>query len=209
MPRGKSLAREPLDLHAARVAEAEELRDLVESLARRVVVRRAKHAPLLRARDINEERVSAAHNEPDMRRNFRLAEKGRKKMPLEMIHREKRPPGSNGQRLRVRKPHEQRGRQSRPARRRKGIDLRHIDLCVAQRAPHDLGQCGEVIPRRNLGHDAAKFRMNLRLRPDDAREQLARAAHHGRRGFVAGSFESKNDSHRAQLFFTSGAARSV
>ena len=61
-----ALAREPVDLGAARVAEAEQPRALVERLAGRVVERRPEHASYRRAvADVEQQRVPAAREQAE------------------------------------------------------------------------------------------------------------------------------------------------
>ena len=66
----------------------------------------------------------------------------------------------------------------------------------AQRLGDQPVEMADMGARRDLRHDAAIGRMIARLRQHDIGEDLALAvrvaAHHGRRGLVAGGFDAEN-----------------
>ena len=111
---GVALAREPVDLGAAGVAEPEQPRALVERLAGGVVERRAE--PLERAALAHgeQQRVPAAREQARERRLERVgAEVERRDVALQVVDRDERQPARPGDRLGRREPDEQRADQPR------------------------------------------------------------------------------------------------
>ena len=102
-----------VELGAARVAEPEQARALVEGLARGIVERAAEHARLARHRlYIEQQRVAAAGQQAEKRRleRVRLEVEGRD-VTLQMVDCSERKPASPGDRLGRGNAHEQRADQ--------------------------------------------------------------------------------------------------
>ena len=84
---GIAAAREAVDRGTARIPEAEEPRDLVERLARRVVDGLAEHAVLAVIVHRDEQRVTARHDERDERRlELGILEQRRVHVRFVMVH---------------------------------------------------------------------------------------------------------------------------
>ena len=65
----------------------------------------------------------------------------------------------------------------------------------------------EVPPRRDLGHDTAVARMQLRLRRDDVRADLALAGDERSRGLVAARLDSENQRATGSFHMISASSR--
>ncbi len=86
---------ESVDRRSARITIAEQLRDLVVSLSRRVVARFAQNTVLTNGVDGKQMRMPAAHNQRQGRElNFRMLQQHRVDVPLDMIHRDQRNPAT-------------------------------------------------------------------------------------------------------------------
>ena len=86
-----AVAREPVELAAARVVEPEEPRALVERLAGRVVERRAEHGVVGVRADVDQQRVPPAREQAEERRLDRLrlqVERG--DVSIQMVDRDER-----------------------------------------------------------------------------------------------------------------------
>jgi len=91
-------------------------------------------------------------------------------------------------RLRRLQPDEQGVGQSRPLRRRHGVELLNGNARLAQRGLRDGQKIFQVFARGEFRHHAAVFRVQLDLRGDDVGQDFP-VAHDGGAGFIAGSFE--------------------
>ena len=132
--RGKAIASgsprvaERVDGGSARIAEAEEARDLVERLARGVVDGLPERlvVPVIAHRD--EQRVAARRDERDERRlEGRVVEQRRVHVAFVVVHADVRAPGHERQRLRRAHADEQRAREPGPVTRGDRVDLGEVD----------------------------------------------------------------------------------
>ena len=106
-----AVLREPVDRGAARVAEPEEPRALVERLARRVVERRPEPLRPAALAHGEQERVTAAGEQAEERRLDGIRpEVERRDVPLEVVDRDERCAVRPRDRLRGREADEQRAR---------------------------------------------------------------------------------------------------
>ena len=190
---GIAVAREAVDLPAAGIAEAEEARALVERLARGVVARRAEHLAIGVRADVEEQRVPAAREEAEERRLERVRlEVERGDVPVEVVDRDERQPPRPRERLRGGEPDEQRADQPRPLRHGDAVDVVERRARLGERLADHRRDELEVAPRRDLGHDAAVPRVEVRLRGDDARANLSVLRDERRRGLVAARLDPED-----------------
>ena len=190
---GVALAREAVDRRAAGIAEPEQSRALVERLAGRVVERRAEDVPLRMVVHVQQQRVPAAREQAEERRLERLGlEEERRDVAVQVVDRDERQPARPGERLRGLHADEQRADQAGPARDRDGVDVVERRACFRERLADDGRRELEVPARRDLRHDAAVTRVQLRLRRDDVRANESVFGHDGTRGLVAGRLERED-----------------
>ena len=143
--------------------------------------------------DVEQQRVAAAREQAEKRRLDRVGlEVERGDVAVQMVDRRERQAARPGERLRRRDPDEQRADETRALRDRDGVDVVERRARLAERLAHDRGDELEVAPRRDLGDDAAVARVQVGLRGDDVRADLARLGHERRRGLVAGRLDPED-----------------
>jgi hypothetical protein len=134
--------------------------------------------------------VTAACKQAEKRRlDGFVAEVERRDVAVEMVDRHERKAARPRERLRRGEPHEQRA--DEPGSLRDGHGLEVVEACLGLREGllHHRRDELEVPPRRDLGDDAAVTGMQLCLRGDDARTDLALDGHERCGGLVAGRLD--------------------
>src|SRR5690606_38326909 len=122
-----ALVREPLDLAPPRIAEAEELRRLVERLSGRVVARRPEEGvPVVLARPI-ERGMSAGHDEAEERTLDRAVELDREEVSFDVIDADEGKTARPRDRLRRTEADEQRADEAGTAGRGDAFDVAETD----------------------------------------------------------------------------------
>ena len=186
----------------ARITEPEQLRPLVERLARRVVDGTAELAGLPVPLDQHQAGVAAGNHQRQQRigrRIFqhavRLVEERTVNMGDEVVHADQRLAVAHRQSLREREADQQRRNQSGALRHRDRADLLHGHARLAQSALHHRIQRHQVFARRQFGNHAAVDRMFGDLRRDATGQNLITVANHRRRGFIAAGLDSQNQTH--------------
>ncbi len=185
--------REPVELGAAGIAEAEQPSALVERLAGGVVECRSEHLEAAALADVEQQRVPTAREQAEKRRLHRVGlEVERRDMPVEMVDRDERQPLRPRERLRRREADEQRADEPRALRHRDAVDVveRRSGLAegLSKHRRHEL----ELAPRGHLGDDPAVAGVELGLRGDDARADLAVDGDEGGGRLVAGRLEPED-----------------
>jgi hypothetical protein len=162
--------RQPIHRRPARITQAQQLRRLIKALSRRIIDGRSQHTMPPLFRHMHKQRVPTAHNQRNIRlkllelRSRRLsADPRRIQMRLVMMHAHKRLPHRKRKRLPSVKSDQERCRQTRPLRRRHGINFLRPQSSLRQRPARDRQQIPQMLPRRQLRHHPAIFRMQLHL----------------------------------------------
>ncbi len=110
-PIGPSLLGQPLDPGTAGIAQLEQVRDLVERLACRVIEGLSQEAVASPLRYVEQHRVAAAHQETnERRRQQRVLEHWSEQVPLEVVDAEQRTIEAEGERLPVHHADQERAR---------------------------------------------------------------------------------------------------
>ena len=194
---------ERVDLLAAGVAEPEQARALVERLAGGVVERRPEHAVAAPVLHVEQHRVPAAREQAGERRlQVERLQVERGHVPVQVVDGHEREPPRPGERLRSGDPHEQGADQPGP----RG-DGDRVDLVAVECLGDDRRDQLQVPPARHLGHDAAEARVQLRLRRDDVRDDLAVLRHDRRRGLVAARLDPEDHACRESRHMISASSR--
>src|ERR687887_156502 len=163
-----ALAREPVERAAARVAEPEQPRALVEGLAGRVVDRRSDAAEAGALPDVEKERVAAAREQAEEGRLQRLrleVESG--DVPVQVVYGGERQATPEGDPLGSRDADEESADQSRAGRHGDELDVVEPRAGRVERVADDVRDELEVPPRGDLRDDTAEPRVQVRLRGDD------------------------------------------
>jgi len=113
-------------------------------------------------------------------------------MAVQVVDRSEGQPPRPGERLRRRQPDEERADQPRALRDRDPFDPVEPDPGLAERLAQDGRNELEMSSRRDLRHDAAVLRVQLRLRGDDVGQDLAVVRDDGRGRLVAGRLEAED-----------------
>ena len=92
---------------------------------------------------------------------------------MQVVDRDERQPAPPRERLRGGEPDEQRADQPGPWVTATALDVAERRARLAERLAHDRRDELEVAPRGDLGDDAAVAGVQLGLRGDDVREDLA------------------------------------
>ncbi len=113
-------------------------------------------------------------------------------MPVEVVDRSERQPARPGERLRRGDADEEGTDQARAARHRDEVDV--VERCagIGERLANDRQHELEVPSRRDLGHDAPELRVEVGLRGDDVRADLAVVRDERRGGLVARGLERED-----------------
>ena len=178
---GVAPARQALQRGAARVAEAEQPRALVDGLPRRVVDRLAERPGAGVVGHQVQAGVAARGDQADEGRveRHRLQPDGRD-VPVEVVDHDQGQAGGVGERLGRRDAHQQRADQARALGDGHRVDLGQGQAGALERRVDDGVHRPEVVAGRDLGHDAAVGGVQVGLRRDDARDDLP--SPHDRRG---------------------------
>ena len=130
--------------------------------------------------------MPAAREQAEERRLERVGlEVERRDVTVQVVDRRERQPARPRERLRRGDADEQRADQPGPARDGDELDVVERRAGVAERLPHDRQDELQVPPRRDLGHDAAEPRVQVRLRGDDVGADLSVARDERGRRLVA------------------------
>jgi hypothetical protein len=113
---------------------------------------------------------------------------------LEVVHADERDVQSHRHRLPRRIADEEGADQTGTPRRRHGVQVTHPHAGLMQGLLDDDRHLLDVCARRDLRNDAAELRMELGLGRDHVRQDLASAAQHRDRGFVARRFDAEDQS---------------
>src|SRR5215469_74136 len=163
-----SRAREIVDYPAARVAQAQQFRDLVESLAGGVVARTAETPIAAEIFDREERGMPARHDQREKReRNPLLDERGQD-VPLDMVDTDHRLARRLHQALRAHQADQQRADEARPAGHGDTIDVAEGAPGGFYRALNQGHDRDDVIARRELGHDSTVGAVDVVLVGDAA-----------------------------------------
>ena len=204
-----AVAREPVDLAPARIAEPEQARALVERLARRVVERRAEQLAARCAsgrrgascaRRSRAGRGTAARAAPAGGRARRRGRRG---------GRRGRAAGGATRRRAFAAARPTSSAPISPGPRRHGdaVDVLERRARLGERLADHRRHELEVPPRRDLGHDAAVARVQLGLRGDDARADLAVVGDERRRGLVARRLDPEDQRATGSFHMISASSR--
>ena len=130
---GIAVARDPLDLRAARVAEAEDPRRLVERLAGGVVERLTEDLEPVLPSDAREQRVPTARDQAQEGRLERVGlEEVRRDVAVQVVHLDHRQAACRRQRLRGRDADQERADQARATRDGDRVEVVERDAGLAQ-----------------------------------------------------------------------------
>ncbi len=97
-----------------------------------------------------------------------------------------------GQDLAVRYSHQERTDEAGPLGHADSIDVSKIEARLEKRLAHDGNDLPQVLARGEFGNNAAVLAVNVELRGDDARQDLAPIHDDCRGGFVTRRLDSKN-----------------
>ena len=186
-------AREPVDRGAARVAEPEETRDLVERLAGGVVDGLAEHLVVAVPADDDEQGVTTGHEHDRERRGeLRILEPSRVEVGLEVVDTDVREAGHERERLRRAHADEQRAREAGTVARGDGADVGELESGFTERVGDHRVDELDVRPARDLGHDTAVLRVELDLARHDRRQHAPAVLDDGRGRFVARRLDAQD-----------------
>ena len=198
-PRGKriavgvALAREPVDVRAAGVGQAEQPADLVERLPRRVVERRAELGDVHGVVDEQQRRVAAGDDERhDALRERAVDQLVDDRVPDHVVDAVQRLVERERERLGGGRTDGERADEARAGRDRDRVDLVERDVGGGQRALDRRHHGLEVGARGDLGDDPAEPRV-LVHRAGDGVDQQVVAAHEGDAGLVAGRLDPEHE----------------
>ena len=156
-------------MRAAGIRKAEQLGDLVERFARRVVARAAEQPVAAPRLDVEQQRVSAGDEQRRERRHgVAMLERRREEMSFHVMHADHRNAARERERLGEAHADEQRADEPRRVRHRDGVESLEPIVRVGERALDDRHDRREMRARRDLGDDAAEDAMHV-LREDDER----------------------------------------
>ena len=161
-----TLAGKRFDMPAAGIRQPHQLRDLIEGFAGGVVAGRAEQPIFAPRGDVEQQRVTAAHEKGGERRiGRRVFECRREEMAFHVMHADQRQATRGGERFRETHTHKERADKARGVRHGDRVDVVEGNVRVSERLPHHRRDCREMGPRRDLRHDAAENPVHV-LRED-------------------------------------------
>ncbi len=191
-----ALGGEAVDDGTTRIAEAEELGDLVVGLARRVVPGRPQDPVAPEPRHVHEFGVAAG----DQQRHVGdgraavvvvVCEEHREQVALHVVDPVEGQPRRQRQAAGRLDPDEQGAHQAGPVGHRQGVEVRKVEAGLVERPAHHRHHRAQVGAAGKLRHDAAEGAVDLDLARDHAGEHPPPLADGGGR-FVAGTLEGED-----------------
>ena len=181
---------------ATGIRQAEQLGGLVESLAQRIVDRRAPALVIADTADQNELGMAARNQQHEIGKGQAVGQPSRQRMSLEMVHRIKRLAGCPRDGLAGHQPDDQPTDQPGTRCRSHGIDLLQSDAGALQRLLDQAVQCLDVSTRGDLGNHAAIGAVLVELAQDhvafDDAGAVFKARDDGRGRFVTARLDAEN-----------------
>ncbi len=191
----------------ARIGKAEELRRLVERLARRIVDRRGEAAVIAKTAHFEQLAVPAGDEQQEIGEiEIGIDQPRRERVAFEMVDGDQRLAGGKREALAGKQRDHHSADQPRAGGRRHGVDVMDRNPGVIENLADQRRQNRHVRPRRNLGNHAAVRLMRLGLADDRLSEDLPVAGDQRRRAVVARGFEAEDQSHFVSGPLPDGAA---
>ena len=191
-----ALSRALVDEWAARISQAQQPRDLIVRLPRRIVARPPDARVGAGLVDEIEAGVAARHDERNEgQRQIAVLQEERLDVAGEVVHRHERTIEGERERLGELNADEKRTDEAGTLSDGDGVERLEVGLGGIERRPDDAADVADVLARRELGHHTAPLAMDGDLRGDDVRPDRPRAAglgDHGRRGFVTRGLDAED-----------------
>ena len=194
-----AVASQLVDDGATRIAQTQQLGDLVVRLSGGIVAGPAKQVIPSRLGHLEQAGVAAGDDQHDRRQRERsVIEEQRLDMSGQVMYRHERDAQRQHHRLGERHADQERADEPRPLRDRDRADVRPADAGVPEGPIHDSADVTNVLAGRQLRHDAAPFAVDRDLRGDDARADVPGAfsvaglGHDGCRRLVTGGFDAED-----------------
>jgi hypothetical protein len=186
---------QPLQRRSARIAQAQGLGDLVESLAGRVVDGGADPAHIANAAHLQKLTMAARDQQQQKGIGDLRPQPRRDRVTLQMIDRHQRQAARQGRRLAEAEAHHHPADQTRSGRRGDPVQTVIAHVRLGHRAARHLGDHLDMAARRDLGHHPAIGRVIVDLAVNDRGQHLGPAgsqAHHRGGRLVAAGFQAQH-----------------
>jgi hypothetical protein len=158
--------------------------------------------------DVEQHRVTATRQQAEERRLERLRlEIERGDVAVEVVDGDERQPTRPRNRFCCGEADKKRADQPRPAGDRDTVDVPKARVRLNERLADHRRHELEVPPRRDFRHDAAVARVQLRLRRDDARADLALVGDERSGGLVAARLDPENQRATGSFHMISASSR--
>ena len=181
------------EVRSAGIRQPEQLRALVEGLARGIVAGLAEQPVIADALRLDEHGVAARDQQRHVREGRRVGlERGREQVTLQMMHPHRRQPPGGSERAGERGPGQQRADQARAGRVGDAVEVGRTGIGVAQHPVDERQQALDMVPRGELGDHPAVDAVQFHLREERMRQQPPPIVEDGGGGLVAGGFEGKD-----------------
>ena len=190
---GSPLAGQALHGRAARIAQAQHLRDLVERLADRIVDGGAEQAVAADALDRDELAMAARDQQQEIGEVELGDEAGGQRVRLEMVDRHQRQVVDQGHGLAGEQAHHQAADQARPGGGGDAGEIAKADARLAHRLGHQQVELLDMGAGCYLRHHAAIGGMLGQLGEQRCRQHPAVGADQGHRRLVAAGLDPQHD----------------
>jgi putative nucleotidyltransferase with HDIG domain len=192
-----SVSRQGIDPGSTRVAETQQLSDLVEGFPGCIVERGANVAvaPLLEEIEMG----MAPGNDQGQRASLpqlTVRHQDGVDVPLQVVDGHQRFVEGKGQRLGVSNSNQQCSGQARPLGDGDGIEILEADPCFLQRSPNDRHDIAQMFARGKFRNHPTIGRVGGDLRRHDVGKDTMSALHHRGRRLVTGTLNGKNQAAR-------------
>ena len=185
--------RRGLEGRATGIAEAQQLRGLVEGLAHRVVQGGAQAPVAADPLDGGELAMAAGDQQQQIGEGHLANQAHTQGMPLEMVDRQERQAARRGDGLGGHDADEDAADQPRPGGRRNPVQIAELESRLFEGAGHQGVQMLQVGPGGDLGHHPAEGPVLVELREHQVGMDAPPVVDHGRRGFVARGLDPEHD----------------
>jgi hydroxymethylbilane synthase len=195
-----TLRRQTLDTRATWQRQAEELRDLIECLADRIIDGAAETPVAADALDRDALAMPAREQEQQIGEGEAARHKARQarrqRMALEVIDGDERLACREGQALGQPRADQKAADQPRPGRGRDSAEIRRPQTCLMERMRDHGGKMREVRAGGNFRHHAAERRMIVKLAQHMLGDDAPVRREDGHRRLIAGGFDGKQRTRR-------------
>jgi hypothetical protein len=187
---------ELIDDRTARITETQEFGDLVEGFAGSVIASAAQEAVAMVGGGFKKVSVATRSDQSDGGEfnwcaSLPAFEKNGVDVSLDVVYRDERDAGGEGDRLCISEPDEQRTGKAGAGSRGHGLKIVESNASLAQSFADYRNDSAQVFAGSKFGNDAAIFAVDLELAGDNGGQNFGFTRENSGCGFIAGRFDGQ------------------